>query len=252
MLYPQGSRIRRFLQCAFSAASLLVCAAPAGAGLIGPVIIDDFSDTNASWPMTVSTGQPSDSREESGLTGVLGANRRTTLANGTFGTVLDQAAVTIAPGVQNGVLDYNSTLFAASDLTLVYGIDAPSFDFTGQGGIVIDFVGFDFPDDSPLQITALLTSNGNSQTVSTMVSDIGSGEVFLSFDDLAPLRGAFDLADVDDVALEFVAGPGSDFRIGTIQTRVPAPGAMALLAVGFALTIPTRRRRDAGSQPAQA
>ncbi len=216
-----------------------VTATSAHAGLI---TIDDFTDTNATWPIEISLGNDNDGNNEAGVAGVLGGNRSTNLANGTFQSSLDRASVTIAPNVQGGVLDYNSTLFGSSTLTLAYNPDTP-FDFSGQGGLVVDFIGFDFPDAGPLQINAFLTSNGQSQMTSVMVADIGSGEVFLDFADLAPFpRGVFTLADVESVVFEFVASAGSDYRIGTISTRVPSPGVLITLGIG-ALTTQARRRR---------
>lgn len=242
MSRDSGRDVFRTTASLIAATAALACCGIADAGLIMPVTVDDFSDTDASWPIEVMTGQTSDGNNETGLTGVLGDNRSTTLGNGVFGTTLDRAAVTIAPSVQNGVLDYSSTLFASSNLTLVYGNNAPAFDFNGQGGIVIDFIGFDFPDDGPLEASILLTSNGESRTASTMIADSGSGEVFISFDDLTPLRGSFSLSEVDALAIQLAASAGSDYRIGAITTRVPGPGALALLGAGV-ICLRRRRRR---------
>lgn len=236
------------LHRATAAAMALSFASASSAGLIGgnrgtpqPMVIDEFIDIQEPWPITINTSVAMDGNNETGLTGVLGGARASTLSNGTFGSSVDFAEALVAPNVDGGVLDYNSTVFASARLSLVYGNGVPAFDFSNQAGIVIDFIGFDFPDGGPLDVSIILTSGGEVMSTSTSVTESAPAEVFLSFDDLAA-RGVFDLSSVDDIAVRFEAAAGSDFRIGAIRTRlVPAPGGLALL--GFAAAAFRRRRR---------
>jgi len=214
-----------------------------------PLVIDDFIDIQQPWPIRIDSGVSMDGNMEAGLNGVLGGARNATLSNGMFGTALDFAEATVAPNVSGGVLDYSSTVMASARLSLVYGANVPAFDLSQQAGIIIDLLAFDFPKGGPLDVSVILISNGESQTVSTLVSATEPGEVLLSFDDLSS-RGAFDLADVDDIALRFDAEAGSDFRIGAVRTRlIPAPGAVALLVVAGLLGWQSRRRRSAVAGP---
>lgn len=237
----------------FAAAALLAVAIPsdARAGLTGeirsgrggsPFVIDSFTDSVAAgWPLTVNASV-SDHALSEPLTGNM--NRAATLQRTFMGTSLDAATATIAPDVSGGALDYVSSVHGAANLRLEYEhSDASAFDLSGYNGIEIDFLGFDFPAEGPLRILLSLTSGGDTVSTAVMLANNSPATVFIGFGGLSQREiGLFDFENVSNIALDFDAAAGSDFRIGEIRaTAVPAPGALALL--GASALLSRRRRR---------
>ncbi len=223
-------------------------AAVLAAGTIGlvsqteaSILIDDFTDVQASWPLTVDTVGNTQTINESGLNNVLGGTRQTsvTLTSAAF-PGLDDLRINIF--VAPGVFDYTSTSEATGQLGLLYdaggaGLNA---DFSNQIGLNIDFLAFDYGSAAALPITATMSDGVNTATLTLSLNSVGAQSAFFSFGDFAGI-GSLDLSAISSVSFEFDAGAGADFRISQINTIIPAPGAIALL--GLAGLVGVRRRR---------
>lgn len=206
------------------------------------ISIDEFTDVADAnpWPREVDSFITTTGSLESSLLDVIGGERLGNLTAMQTNTSLDFARATIAPDVEGGVLDYTSTIFAAALLELSYGVSSNlNVDLSDQGGLIINFIGFDFPQDEPLAVSATIISGGESREINAMLSTTSAQSLLFSFDDIIT-EGTFDLTSVDRIDFAFNASPGADFRLSSIRTFVPAPGALTLL---LGAGIATRRRR---------
>ena len=205
------------------------------------IIIDDFSDVQASWPLTADTVGNTLTVNESGLNNVFGGTRQTdvTLTSAGF-PGLDDLRINIF--VMPGLFDYSSTSEASGQLGLLYDAGGAGLngDFSNQIGLNIDFLAFDFGSAANLPITATISDGMNSASLTLALTSVGAQSAFFDFNDFAGI-GSIDLSSISSVSFDFDAGLGADFRMSQINTVIPAPGALALL--GIAGLLGMRRRR---------
>ncbi|MCA9295222.1 MAG: hypothetical protein KC983_01870 [Phycisphaerales bacterium] len=220
--------------------------APVTAGIVLPTSIDDFTDTNSpDFPLVVAAGiTPTDSAVETGLSGVLGGARTTTLS-------LDGGSGLAAGFVDNSnmIFELSSSLNTTAFLSFDYGAAAGASDlnanFLNAVGIEISIAGFDYASDAPLDVMVTLMSNGVERTANVAVTSVGAQSVMLDFGSFSSMGGgggAFSFGDIDRIGVQFPFQGGADFEIGSIQTAIPGPGVCVALAVA-GLTGGRRRRR---------
>lgn len=211
-----------------------------GVGTAGasPVLIDDFTSIDSTWPVQLNSVGNS-TITESGLN-VLGGTRETYIEAVSVGVAgLDFLQASIAANV--GLFDFNSTVDTDGYLSLLYnGGGSLNADFTGQAGIAMNFAMFDFAGQSPMPITVVLGDGSNSASYTASLTAPGAQSVMFDFSDFSGI-GMLDLSSLQSIEFQIDPEVGVDFRIEQIMTVVPAPGALALLALAFASP---RRRRD--------
>ncbi|MEM7229190.1 MAG: hypothetical protein AAF432_10285 [Planctomycetota bacterium] len=211
------------------------------------IVIDDFTQIGTPDPWPVFTTEQGTTNINEGLfndANVIGGVRDTFITGDGFDAEgLDSIFVAIAPDVDNGLLDFASSVGAAGSLELVYGFGGNDLnaDFSGEAGIEILFDAFDFANAFELGIMVELTSNGDSQFLTGQLTESGAQTATLLFD--FEEGGVFDIADVDRISIEFDGGIGTDFRIDEIRTVVPSPAAWLVLTTGV-IARKRRRRND--------
>lgn len=203
-------------------------------------MIDSFSDVAAPNPWPVSTTIPAVLPVfETGLSGVIGGTRLTTLSGFFFDIVgLDEVATNIVP--QFGVLDYTSSVGANGDLRVAY-VGQFAADFSGDAFIQIDFSGFDRGNARGMPVTVTLANGATIASLTQRLTEIGPQSVAFNFSDFRNID-AIDLASVDALLFEFDPGAGGDFRIGEISSIVPEPASLLLLLLGSGVVIRRRIR----------
>lgn len=205
----------------------------------GGLVIDDFSDVAGSNPWPVSMTSPSViSVFESGVSGVLGGTRLTTLSGFVFDfSGLDDIRATLAP--QFGVLDYASSVGADGDLRIAY-IGEFVADFSGDALIQIDFAGFDMGAGMAMPVTVTIGEGAVTASLTRQLTSAGPQSVLFNFSEFTNI-GAVDLASINALSVSFNPGPGGDFRIGGISSVVPEPTTLVMLFLGAGAIV--RRRR---------
>lgn len=209
------------------------------------IVIDDFSDIEepSQWPVVLDT-LGSTMVEETGLSGVAGGSRVSTITADAFvDPGVDDVEVTVAASI--GRLDFASTAGAEGSLGLLYDSQGAglNLDFSGEEQIVLPFLLFDSANNAPMPVTVSVTDgSGTTASLTRMLTTPGAQFVIFEFDQFT--RGiTFDFADVDAIEIEFDAAMATDFRVGAISTVIPAPGALAVFGLGL---LGARRRRRRG------
>lgn len=229
MGHVRGKNIRLFVV----AATWLLC----GVSARGDLLIDDFSDVSTSWPITISSPNVL-SVLETGLTGVVGGRRLTTLSAFVFDIEgLDQVRATIAP--QFGVLDYASSVGADGDLRLGY-VGEFTADLSGDVFIRVDFAGFDMGGNVPMAVTVELGHGALTATLTQMLNGVGVQSLAFNFSEFDNI-GAVDLSSISAMEFRFNPGAGGDFRIDGISSVVPEPATLVMLFVGAGAIVCRRR-----------
>ncbi len=209
------------------------------------VIIDDFSSVGnpTPWPVLINTIS-SVHVFETGLTNVIGGARHSTVR----ATYLDepgldfvQAAIVPNFGM---ILDYSSTSGAIGDWNLLYDANGAGLNanFTSIDDIILDFARFDFANGQPLPALVTLFDGSNVAVLSQSLIVQGPQALHFALTNFAGID-FLDLAHIQSVAVFLDPGLAADFRLSSI-TGVPAPGSLALLAVGSLAVAGGRRRRD--------
>ena len=209
------------------------------------IIIDDFSSVGipTPWPVLINTISSVDVLE-TGLTGVIGGARYSTV-RATFleelGLDFVQAAIVPNFGM---ILDYSSTSGANGDWNLQYDANGAGLNanFSTINDIVLGFSRFDFANDQPLPVLVTLFDGANFATLSRSLTVPGPQGLHFEFAGFAGI-GSLDLASIQSVGVFLDPALAADFRLSGI-TGVPAPGSLALLAVGSLALAGGRRRRD--------
>lgn len=213
------------------------------------LIIDDFSSVQmpSQWPVVRNT-LGTTTITETGLLGVIGGNRRSSITADFLALPgLDNITVTAAP-TPAGIFDYASTSGADGSVRLIYnGGMAPAFvvDLSSESSFEIEFIYFDLANVDPLDISITITDSlGESRT--GLASLVGNGAQTLSLPMVGfaeNMAGTTDLTDIRSINIFFDGALATDFRIDYIKTTtVPAPGALAVLGMGI-LGVRRRRRR---------
>jgi len=207
------------------------------------IVIDDFSDVDDPnpWPVVVDTVGSTDV-DETGLTGVIGGSRFSTItADSLDDPDIDDIQVTVA--TNNGRLDFASSAGAEGSLSILYDNNGSglSTDFSGEQHIVLPFLLFDSANNTPLDVTiTMVDDEANSINLTRSLNSPGSQLLVFEFDQFT--RGStFIFEEVDSIRIDFDGAIATDFRLGAIDTVIPAPGALAVIGLG--LFIGRRRRR---------
>ncbi len=203
------------------------------------IIIDDFSQTTATWPISIVTSPTNDSRNETGpLSGVLGGQRNTSVTATTIDfALLDEVRTFIVPSL--GVLSYSSTDGAAGTLVLTYKFTAGTFPVSDLA-LGVNLSSYDSPNGQIMNIKADFL-NGPTDLMALTKPTSGSGAQTVSFP-FAQFIGAGPLSQANTLTLTFTAPKAADFRIDSAQTVVPEPTAVGLLVAAGTLVL--RRRRN--------
>lgn len=239
MEYSHRNTIRTVIACA---GVMLSCVAARGG-----LVIDDFSDVASPnpWPVTVTSPNVIEVFE-TGLSGVIGGTRSTTLSGLLFDLAgLDEVRTDIVAGA--GQLDYTSSVGATANLQISY-LDNSVADLSGDALIQIDFTGFDLGTETPMPVTITLFSGPASASLTQMLINPGAQSVAFNFADFANVE-AIDLGSVDEMLFEFEPGESGDFRIIEIATVVPEPTTLVMLLAGVGAIVRRRRvsRHPSGS-----
>jgi hypothetical protein len=220
------------------AVGLLVGLALSTAGKAA-VIIDSFTSTTRTWPLTQSTVGATGASEFLSA-GLARGVQLTNLANDIPG--LDNVQTSIYTG-SGGVLDYNSTSDATGRVNLTYLWSAVQ-DFQADPVLKVDFIHYDAPGNWPMPMHATVTL-GDSTAASFNSSTSSAGSQTVSFD-LSSL-GSFGLANIQKIEIEFDAPTAADFRLSLVYRDTPEPATAAVLLSGAAGLLVRRRARRASA-----
>lgn len=246
MIQPKSFRsCARLASCVGLVATLLIAAAPAGAALV----VDEFSSTVPSWPFTRSTLGSAHRIEQVSSTifsTPLGF-RITELTLSTADVLgMDNVSATIFNTGGYSFLDYSSSTGADGLLKLTYLSTSAwpdslaTVDLTGQGGLRIDFLGFDAPAGGPMTITVkLFDPFGGTNEQSVLVSTAGAQSVTI---DLYATPSNLDFSHVSQFEIYFDAPQGADFRVDRLATEVPEPATVGLLTLGLGALLVRRKK----------
>jgi hypothetical protein len=223
---------------------LLFSAHSASASII---VLDQFSETTAIWPVTDSTplGGPNTVTAESGLASVVGGTRMTNLQLRSANILgVDAAQLAIFP--QQGVLDYRSSAGAVADLGIDYAGNTTfgtqgslNLDLRGYSGIGIEIANLDL-GASPVEVYITGWTNGVQMFGNnTSITTAGAQSFLVPFS--VPDS---QLQDIHRINLTFFAmSGGTDLQITQIAV-VPEPATLGLAGLAAAITLLARRRRS--------
>lgn len=230
-------RLRTIARCllgAFATATLFTATQ-----VQADVVIDDFSEigTPMPWPAVLS-GNDSANISETGLSssGVIGGARRTSITS--------QGSGVTGAAAGGGFFDFSSTTGNSGVVRFDYdaggapgGLD---MDHTNFSHIVVEFALYSPFQSSSMPVSVTLDDGTISSVRTQSVTQLTGEAVHFELQDFANI-GAMD--NIHTISVEMDAAAGTDFRISTMYAVVPAPGAVALLAL--AGVCPRRRRRNA-------
>lgn len=209
----------------------------------GQILIDDFSDTNYSgWPFVLTEETATlTGHTESGLTGTIGGNRTTQLGAPHMDLDgVDEVKVQIVATVAASIFDYNSSTGAVGALKLAY--DFVPTDFSGQHGFDLVLLGYNMPALINQEVMVTLMSGDSGMSYGGYITSPGAQTVELAFPGY--VQSWSGLTAVDRLTIDFSSiTAGTAMRFDSISTSVPEPATMALLGVGLAGLLATRRRR---------
>jgi len=209
------------------------------------VLVDDFSDTINTMPfpfrLIQQTGPGSNSgvpAVETGLTGVIGGSRQTTVSVTAGASTAEAAIFAGSPGA----LQFTNPAGMTSSLSLNYnnngaglGANVPLF-----AGVSIPFGDVALGASPNIPVMATLTDAGaNAATAMALVTTEGAQTLIIPAGAFAGL-GALDLTNIASILLNFGAGSGTEFVLnGPIQILlVPEPlailGWSVVLVMGLA------------------
>ncbi len=220
----------------------VVCGSLFGAATdASAVVIDDFSTTTIA--PTILTAPGASVFNDVGVAGVAGGDRTVTLS----ATMASSIVNGVGFGIGGGQLTYGSGPAADGAIGLSY---------TGAGlagalggaplSILVNFLSFD--DGFNLGMDVTVTVSDGTDTAQLTQSIVGSspGPFTLSFA-LANFMnvGMVDLANLTSIDVDFEAGQGQDFVLGSITALVPEPGAVMVWGTVFLTAgLFLRRRRN--------
>ena len=231
MEYARGKNIRLLVVAAAS----LLCAVSARGGMV----IDDFSAVAdpTPWPASITSATVL-AKFETGLAGVLGGTRLTTLSGFAFDIEgLDEVRANIVP--KFGVFDYASSVGADGDLRIAY-VGVFEADLSGDAFIQIDFAGFDLGSATPMPVTVTLGHGALTASLTHVLTGAGPQNVAFNLSEFNNIS-AVDLTSIDAMLFEFGPGAGGDFRIGGISSVVPEPTTLVMLIAGAGAILFRRR-----------
>jgi len=192
--------------------------------------IDSFTGTQSGSPvsLTVSTIGPIGGVSETGVAGVIGGDRTTSMTGVMFDAAgIDSASASIFPSA--GFLDYESSVGATALVKLNYGPGLAA-DFSADDRVRIDLLDFDFANAIPMLVTVSLNDGSNSSSLAQSVNASGPNPTFDFL--FAAFPQVINFAAIDSIEVNFAPGKAGDFRVGSITTEIPEPASLALLLCG--------------------
>ncbi len=206
------------------------------ASVASAATIDNFATGSVEY--VANPGTP-DGGIQTGLTGVRGGVRETavTVVSGAGELSLDidglspQAAIFSAQASTEGnfSLKYGSLATGGSNLNV---------DLSADNYLRIQFFSGALPQNA-LEVTMEISSNGQNGSFTYDIA-AGTEKLLLAFSEISPLT----LTDVDGFALTFKnMSNAEDFTFSFIDTVVPEPATMSLLALGGIAML--KRRKNA-------
>lgn len=229
----RGKNIRLFVV----SAALLLCAVSARGGMV----IDDFSAVATPNPWPVSITSPTVRPVfETGLSGVIGGTRLTTLSGFVFDIEgLDEIRANIVPNYR--VLDYASSVGGDGDLRIAY-VGNFQADLSGDAFIQIDFSGFDLGTGTPMPVTVIIGHGAVTASLTHLLTGAGPQSVTFNYSEFDNIS-AVDRTSINAMEFRFNPGAAGDFRIGGISSVVPEPTTLVMLIVGAGAIVFRRRVR---------
>lgn len=208
-------------------------------------IIDDFSVTTASWPVSIAPGFLSAVVSESTPT-VLFGNRTTgltTLLPAPNNSIMQPLmAIYTPPGGTHNVLEVATPVNYPAIVSLSYNDSANPFtplDLSANVGVTLTIDSYDFPDSQPMfaRIVARDEAFGVFEFGTYLPFAATSGSLYIPFSSFP----SYNPSTTFQFGVQLMPAPGGDFRLSRIETVVPEPSSLALFAPVSLLV--TRRRR---------
>lgn len=219
----------------------------ASTGYADPIIVDDFTEGPFVLSHAGSVGTTITATQTGATSHIIGGTRVVDLTRDGGEGILEVCIPETSPGsgLGKGFLDFNAgSVSTRGTLELTYddnGAGLGGVDLTAGGtylAIVATFVGSDFP--SSLSVT-LADTNSTSWTESQSVP-IGDCAVLLNL--AAFSAQGVNTSLVDEIRITLVGAAKGDYRIDLVDSVVPEPATVILLAAGLgAATLARRCRR---------
>jgi hypothetical protein len=207
-----------------------------------PLILDNFSETSTTWPVSLPTGTLSITKVDALSTSPF-VYRATTLGTTkatNTGFIQPLVAIYQPDDSDHNVLELASPVNFPAYVRLDYATGANPADFSSYAGITVHFDSYDYPDQKPLlaKLTVQDVFGAPLKNGTSVPFNATSGDLFIPFSSVPTYNPATTYA----VSLTFTPPAGADFRISAISTEIPEPtGAFALVPAAGLLV---RRRRS--------
>lgn len=207
------------------------------------VVIDDFTSAGPVFPYVRTTVTPGGTTGfiESGLTGVIGGSRVSSLGlHAADAPGLDSTSLSVVPSF--GLLDFSSTTGATGRSVFYYGDFAgfmPAISLAIPNGSISEFkfLSYDLPNGLPLLVNLELANGPVFESKFMSLTTAGASTLTFDLDQFsAAIR-----ANVTGISVRYFAPKAADFRLDSISVTIPEPSAVAVLAPA-ALAMLRRRR----------
>lgn len=209
------------------------------------VLIDDFSQTTATWPVTLPPNLNSGVGPVESVPNVLFGSRSSSLAavNRPNPSLLQPSiAIYTPPGLDHNVFELDTPADYPALLTINYqsGLSFASVDLSATPVIDVHVDSYDLPAGQPLVARLFIrdTDLGGFKTGADVAFSATSGDLLIPLSTVP----ALDATHIEHLVVQFQPAPGGDLRLSSINAVVPEPSAVAVTALGAAGLLARRRR----------